>query len=117
MNKFDIDFYFEAVSNDDFVAYFLQDLHCRMELTQYLYPHEPIESETDAIDEHIKKCYSILMDYIRQCINEAVYEKGLILKVDKINYIYDKKKEELFALITPLANKYFEDVKVTYIQL
>ena len=107
--------HFNGVTNDDFIAYFLVDLHCRMELTQYTYPHEFMEPQ-DAMDDHVIRCQNILTDYVRETINEANYEQGIIMKGDEINYIYDQKVAELCPLIQPLIYKYYEDVKVTYIE-
>jgi len=108
--------YFNGVTNEDFVSYFLVDLHSRMELTQYTYPHEMTEPQ-DVIDEHIIRCQNILFDYIRECILDTIYEEGLILKGDETNFIYDKKKEEILPLLKMHINAYIENVKVQYIDL
>jgi hypothetical protein len=108
--------YFNGIANDDFIAYFLVDLNSRKELTQYIYPHDGIEP-VDIIDEHTNRCKDLLSDYIINNINEAIYENAVIVKGDEVQYVYDKKKKEIFPLLEGLIMKYLEDVKINIIDL
>lgn len=108
--------YFNGLTNDDLLAYFLVDLHSRKELTQYTYPHEMSEPQ-DAIDEHVIRCQNILWDYICGTVSNTAYESGITLHNNELNDIVSKKQEELHPLLEPLAMKYLEDVKIIYIDL
>lgn len=105
--------YFSGITNDDLRDYYLIDLHSRMELIQYQYPHELLEPG-DAIDEHIIRCHRILHDHLINKLHEYEDEE---LTAPKINEICEKKRKELFDILKPYDEEYFEKAKVTYISL
>ena len=103
--------YFNGITNDDFKAYFLKDLNCLDELTQFIYPNEMME-DNNVIDEHIMRCQSILVDYIINVLSEN--DK---IAVQKINEIYEKKRKELDLLLKPEMEFFYKKVKVNIIYL
>lgn len=105
--------YFNGITNDDLRDYYLIDLHSRKELIQYQYPHEFLEPG-DAVDDHIIRCHSILHNYLINILHEYEEEE---LKAPKINEICEKKLKELFDILRPYDEEYFEKAKVTHITL
>jgi hypothetical protein len=108
--------FFNGLTNEDFITYFLVDLNSRKELTQYTYPHEMTEPQ-DAIDDHVIRCQNILWEYISVNACNAAFEADLTLHTVELNEIVTKKQVELNPLFEPLITKYIEEVKVTYIDL
>jgi hypothetical protein len=104
--------HYNGITNEEFKEYYLIDLHSRMELTQYTYPHEFIEPDK-AIDDHIIRCQNILKDYIKNLIKENSEN----LTEEQLIEIYEAKRRELYPVISTINNDYYEKVKVNYIQL
>lgn len=103
--------YFNGITNDDFKAYFLKDLNCLDELTQFIYPNEMME-DNNVIDEHIMRCQSILGDYIINVLSEN--DK---ITVEKINELYEMKNKQLNLLFQPEMEFFYKKVKVKIINL
>lgn len=103
--------YFQGLTNDDFKIYFLKDLNCLKELTQFIYPNEMLD-DNSVIDDHIIRCQNILSDYILNVLTSNVD-----LSNDQINLLFDEKKKELFSILSPDIETYFQNVKVKYIDL
>lgn len=106
--------YFDGLTNEDFLAYFLLDLNCRMELTQYIYPHEFFEPD-DAVDDHIVRCQNILTNYIRNVVISSGSDAGMVLTTEERNKIVDEKFKELIPLILKAGEKYYNEVVVNYV--
>ena len=106
--------YFEGIKNEEFVAFFLEDLNCRKELTQYIYPHEHLESD-DVIDEHITRCKNILKLHMREIVIENAYDDKKDFSYDQYEDIIDNRMDEISPLLEPLIMKYLEDIKINYI--
>ena len=104
--------YFNGITTEDFVEYFLKDLNCLEELTQYIYPNEMVE-DTSVIADHINRCQAILEKYIINVLNDT----DEILPNDHIKYLLDEKKKELRPILSPLMYAFEENVKVNYINL
>lgn len=108
--------YFNGLTNEDLLAYFLLDLNCRKELTQYTYPHEFMESQ-DAIDEHVIRCQDILWNYLYETVTKVADESNIILRPNELESRVENKKRELLPVFALYIEKYIEEVKVTYIDL
>lgn len=108
--------YFKGLTNEDLIAYFLVDLNCRKELTQYTYPHEMMEPQ-DAIDDHVVRCQEILWQFLYETVIDTAFEAEITLAYDEVDEILSKKKSDLNPILEPLIMKYLEDVKITYIDL
>lgn len=61
---------FNGVTNKEFIDYFKIDLHSRMEIINYTYPHELLD-EDSGFGEHVHRCIGLLKDYIIVCHREA----------------------------------------------
>ncbi|NWL02547.1 hypothetical protein DM790_17120 [Flavobacterium collinsii] len=61
---------FNGVRDSDFIEYFKIDLHSRMEIINYTYPHELLD-EDGGFGEHVQRCVGLLKDYIIICHREA----------------------------------------------
>lgn len=108
--------YFKGKTNEDFITYFLECLNCRKEFIQYTYPHEFTEPE-DVTDEHIIRCQTILIAYIRNLVIETTYEASVRLPKEAINEIVGSKVEELNPVMNSLIMAFIEEASVTYIDL
>ena len=108
--------YFNGKSNEDFVRFFKEVLFCRTELTQYTYPYEEFEPD-QAVDDHIVRCQSILIEHIMHSISDAAFENKATLTKDETDNLYHKKMEELTPLLTEQIDNYTKDVNVEYIDL
>lgn len=104
---------YNDITNESFVKYFLMDLHCRMELTQYTYPHEFLE-DTDVIEEHINRCRGILSEFIGRSVLKSTVKK---LDSKELNLLIEEKLNELYPLVEPYITKYSEDVVINYVGL
>ena len=103
--------YFEGIKNEEFVDFFLQDLNCRKELTQYIYPHEQFEPE-DALDDHIERCQNILKEYMREIVVENAFDIGETLQYEEYNDMIIKRFQEVLPLLEPHILKYSQNVKI-----
>ena len=103
--------YFNTLTNDDFKAYFLKDLNCLEELTQYIYPNEMLEGNS-VVDAYIIRCQEILSDYILNILggNDNI-------STEKINELFNAKRKELIPILSDDIEIYFNKVKVTIIDL
>ncbi len=103
--------YFNGLTNDDFKAYFLKDLNCLKELTQYIYPNEMLEGNS-VVDAHIMRCQEILSDYILNILagNDNI-------STEKINELFNVKRKELIPILSDDIEIYFNKVNVTIIEL
>lgn len=61
---------FNGVTDSEFIEYFKIDLHSRMEIINYTYPHELLD-EDGGFGEHVQRCVGLLKDYIIICHREA----------------------------------------------
>lgn len=61
---------FNGVTNGEFIDYFKIDLHSRMEIINYTYPHELLD-EDSGFGEHVHRCIALLKDYILLCRRNA----------------------------------------------
>lgn len=102
---------YNDITNESFIKYFLMDLHCRMELTQYNYPHEFLE-DTDAIEEHVNRCRGLLSNFITTSVLKSTVKK---LSSAELNFLIEEKLNELYPLVEPYITKYTQDVVVNYI--
>ena len=107
---------FNGLNNEALINYFLVDLNCRKELTQYTYPHEFLEPQ-DAIDDHVTRCQDILWNFLYETVSNAAFDNDVTLQSNELEEIVSNKKKELIPLFEPLIMKYLEDVKVNYIDL
>ncbi|MEN2415524.1 hypothetical protein [Flavobacterium mesophilum] len=128
---------FDGTTNEEFVQIFKEALYCRMELTNYTYPHELFD-EDYAFGEHLDKCYNILYHKInelagadfttkwaeRLAIAEQEENEAKIEEIKKEHFsnedrqaVFDKKKEEISPMLNELVDKYYQEVKITYIDL
>lgn len=107
--------YFEGIKNEEFVAFFLEDLNCRKELTQYIYPHETTLETEDVIDDHIARCQNILKEYMRELVIENALEEDNEISYDNYEEIVMKRLQEVLPLLEPFIMKYLENTKITYI--
>lgn len=103
--------YFNGLKNDDFKAYFLKDLNSLDELIQYVYPNEMLEGNS-VVDTHIIRCQEILSDYILDILagNDNI-------STEKINELFNEKREELIPILSDDIEIYFEKVKLKIIDL
>lgn len=108
--------YYNGVSDEEFVKYFNGILHSRMELTQYQYPYEKMESQ-EAIDDHIIRSQSSLFEYILESVRESVDQIDDNINEDETLFIHNKKKAEILPMLTDVIGNYVESVKVKYIKL
>lgn len=104
---------YNDISNESFVKYFLIDLHSRIELTHYIYPHEFLE-DTDAIEEHVERCKKILAHFIEISVLNSAVKK---LNVSERTSLVDAKLNQLYPLVEPHISKYAQDVVVNYVHL
>lgn len=102
---------YNDIKNESFVKYFLMDLYCRKELTQYTYPHEFLE-DTNAIEEHVERCKKILGHFIEISVLKSTVKK---LDISDLNLLVDTKLNELYPLVEPHIKKYAQEVVVNYI--
>ena len=107
--------YFEGITNEEFVAFFLEDLNCRKELTQYIYPHETTLEPEDVIDDHIARCQNILKEYMRELVIENSFDEDNEVSYENYEDIVSKRLQEVLPLLEPFIMKYLENTKVTYI--
>lgn len=61
---------FNGVTNGEFIDYFKIDLHSRMEILSYTYPHELLD-EDSGFGEHVQRCIALLKDYMIQCRRDS----------------------------------------------
>jgi hypothetical protein len=61
---------FNGVTNAEFIDYFKIDLHSRMEIINYTYPHELLDEDA-GFGEHVHRCTALLKDYILLCFRNA----------------------------------------------
>lgn len=109
--------YFDGITTEDFVTYFLKDLNCLDELIEYVYPNEMAEeiiedNYANIIANHLRRCESILYTHIQDVLMSN-YE----LSKEEINDLFNQKKNELKPILFPLMKEYADNVKVNYIFL
>lgn len=104
--------YFEENTNEDLKNVFLKCLHCRKELTHYVYPYESME-DGNPVDEHIIRCQNIFTEYL---IN-IVAGSDSNLKTNEIDTIVKSKNKEIFKLVSDDIETYYESVTVKYVDL
>jgi len=92
----------------------LEILHCRMELTQYVYPFELYE-EDKVIKEHISKCKKIFKQIIAGSILDAFTKRKQILSAADHKFLYKKIKKDIYSLLELHIKNYYEDVVVKYV--
>lgn len=101
-------------SDSELFKCFLEILHCRMELTQYVYPFEFFE-EDKVIKEHISKCKKIFKLIMAGSIIDAFAKRKKILSRADHKIIFKKLKKDLFILLDPHIKIYFTTVVVKYV--
>lgn len=128
---------FNGKTNEEFIQIFTECLYCRMELTNYTYPHEFLD-EDDAFSEHLNKCNRILYqklyeyagDHIRELKSQRLTiakEKGDEEEISKIenepfshserDEVAKLKRDELSPLLDDITDQYYKEVKIIYIDL
>lgn len=108
--------YYNGITDEDFVKYFEDILHYRVELTQYQYPFEQIEPQ-EAIDDHIVRSQRSLFEYILESVRASVYQIDDKIEEDETIFIFNKKKAKILPMLTGIIGNYSKSVKVNYINL
>lgn len=106
--------YFKGHTNEDLIAFYLVDLNCRMELTQYTYPHEDLEDENE-IDDHVVRCQGILFSHMRAVVRGASIRNNIRLSEFEVHAIADDRIELLNPLLMDETFRYHAEVVVNYI--
>lgn len=101
--------YFNGVTNDDFIKFFLDELYSKMEFVQVTPPGEEFEPDEE-YGNHIKAT----QDKLDVKIKEAIRLKINNLSVDQETDIIEKKKKELMQILLPKIEKYITEIKVDY---
>lgn len=101
--------YFNGVTNEDFIKYFLDELYSKMEFIQVTPPGEEFEP-----DEEYGKHILITQLKLEDKIKEAIRLKMNYLSIDHENKIISKKKKELLEILSPKIETYITEIKVDY---
>lgn len=100
--------YFNGLTNEDFVKFFIEELYSKTEFIQYSDPEEEFDHEQE-YGKHIMQSQDKLFDFIGKSIEES----GNISEHEKAK-LYIEKKKELIQIILPKIDEYITTVNVDY---
>lgn len=101
--------YFNDVTNEMFIEYFIKELYSKTEFVQYDDPDELFDLE-QVYGKHIQESQDKMLDYILESTN--IPKENF---TPEIVHAYIEKRKELFPIIIPKIEEYIRSIKVDYI--
>lgn len=101
--------YFNNVTNEVFIKFFVDELYSKTEFIQYSDSAEEFDPEQE-YGKHITDSQEKLLTFILDSIKAS----GKIITPNQATQLFDGKKKELFSILLPEIDNYISKVKVDY---